>query len=144
MKEWIKISLVLCSFGFFREMRPSEPFVTTFLSDERWRNVTSEQINREIYPIGTYSYLAQLCIVFLVTDVLRCACRFKSLDSSRLTITRTFQVQTYHHSVGSCRHSSLVFAAMDVNDSSSLFRSTVLWIFHGSRNCLLHLHVCQS
>lgn len=71
MKEWIKVSLILCSFGFFREMRPSEPFVTEFLSSDKWRNVTSEQVNREIYPIGTYSYLAQLCIVFLITDILR-------------------------------------------------------------------------
>lgn len=52
-------------------MRPSEPFVTEFLSDDRWRNVTQDQVNREIYPFGTYSYLAQLCVVFLITDVLR-------------------------------------------------------------------------
>jgi Reduced folate carrier len=70
MKEWIKISMVLCTFGFFRELRPSEPYVFEFLTGE-WRNVTSEQVNREIYPIGTYSYLAQLCIVFLITDILR-------------------------------------------------------------------------
>lgn len=71
MQEWIKISLVLCSFGFFREMRPSEPFVTDFLSDSRWRNVTSDQVNRDIYPFGTYSYLTLLCVVFLITDILR-------------------------------------------------------------------------
>lgn len=70
MKEWIKISLILCTFGFFREMRPSEPFVTEFLSG-KWRNVTAEQVNRDVYPWGTYSYLAQLVIVFLVTDILR-------------------------------------------------------------------------
>lgn len=52
-------------------MRPSEPFVTEFLSNGVWRNVTSEQVNREIYPFGTYSYLAQLCVVFLITDILR-------------------------------------------------------------------------
>lgn len=51
-------------------MRPSEPFVIEFLSGE-WRNVTAEQVNRELYPIGTYSYLGQLVIVFLVTDILR-------------------------------------------------------------------------
>lgn len=72
MKLWLKISLALCSFGFFREFRPSEPFVTQFLSSDKWnRNVTLEQVNRDIYPIGTYSYLAQLCIVFLITDILR-------------------------------------------------------------------------
>lgn len=70
MKEWLKISLMLCTFGFFREMRPSEPFVTEFLSGE-WRNITSEQVNREIYPFGTYSYTIQLLFIFLITDVLR-------------------------------------------------------------------------
>jgi thiamine transporter 2/3 len=71
MKEFVKISLILCTYGFFRELRPSEPFVTEFLTDERWKNFTSDQVNREIYPFGTYAYMAQLFIVFLVTDILR-------------------------------------------------------------------------
>lgn len=70
MEKWIQISILLCVFGFFREFRPSEPFVTEFLSGE-WRNVTAEQVNREVYPFGTYSYLAQLIVIFLVTDMLR-------------------------------------------------------------------------
>ncbi|XP_065076296.1 thiamine transporter 1-like [Ochlerotatus camptorhynchus] len=70
MQEWLKISLMLCTFGFFREMRPSEPFVTEFLSGE-WRDIEPEQLNREVYPIGTYSHLALLIVVFLVTDILR-------------------------------------------------------------------------
>ncbi|KAL1378303.1 hypothetical protein pipiens_004024 [Culex pipiens pipiens] len=70
MREWLKISLLLCTFGFFREMRPSEPFVTEFLSGE-WRDITPEQLNRDVYPIGTYTYLAVLIVVFLVTDILR-------------------------------------------------------------------------
>lgn len=70
METWWKISLVLCSFGFFREFRPSEPFVTEFLSGE-WRNISSIQLNRDVYPIGTYSTLGLLVIVFLITDILR-------------------------------------------------------------------------
>ena len=70
MQDWLKISLVLCTFGFLREFRPSELFVTEFLSG-KWRNITSEQLNREVYPIGTYATLALLVIVFLVTDILR-------------------------------------------------------------------------
>lgn len=70
MEQWLKISLVLCSFGFFRALKPSEPFVTEFITGE-WRNVTAEQVNREVYPISTYSYLAQLIVVFLVTDIVR-------------------------------------------------------------------------
>lgn len=70
MQEWLQISLILCTFGFLREFRPSEPFVTEFLSGE-WRDITSEQLNREVYPVGTYSTLGLLVIVFLVTDILR-------------------------------------------------------------------------
>ncbi|XP_037945015.1 thiamine transporter 1 [Teleopsis dalmanni] len=70
MKEWLKISCLLCVFGFIRELRPSEPYITEFLLGE-WRNVTQDQVNREVYPVGTYSYLAQQVIVFLITDFLR-------------------------------------------------------------------------
>ncbi|XP_070509821.1 thiamine transporter 1-like [Chironomus tepperi] len=70
MEQWLRISLILCTFGFFREFRPSEPFVSDFLTGE-WRNVTEDQVNFEVYPIGTYSTLGLLVIVFLITDILR-------------------------------------------------------------------------
>lgn len=69
MKDYLKISLAISAFGLLKEFRPSESFITDFLVD--FRNVTAEQINQEIFPIGTYSYLAQLVIIFLVTDFLR-------------------------------------------------------------------------
>ncbi|KAH8377162.1 hypothetical protein KR093_003734 [Drosophila rubida] len=70
MEIWLKISLLLCIFGFFREMRPSEPYVTEYLAGD-WRNLTAEQVYQEVYPFGTYSVLAQLVIVFLITDLVR-------------------------------------------------------------------------
>ncbi|KAM7352726.1 thiamine transporter 1 [Cochliomyia hominivorax] len=70
MQTWLRISLLLCTFGFFREMRPSEPFVVEYLTGPN-RNITSEELNREIYPFGTYSVLVQLILVFLITDILR-------------------------------------------------------------------------
>ncbi|EDW04190.1 thiamine transporter 2 [Drosophila grimshawi] len=70
MDTWLKISLLLCTFGFFREMRPSEPFVTEYLAGD-WRNLTTETVYQEVYPFGTYSVLAQLVLVFLFTDLLR-------------------------------------------------------------------------
>lgn len=74
METWLKISLMLCLFGFLKEMRPSDPFVYEFLSGE-WRNITSEEVIRYVYPVATYSYLSQLVIVFLITDL----CRYKPL-----------------------------------------------------------------
>ncbi|KAJ8735012.1 hypothetical protein PYW08_014262 [Mythimna loreyi] len=70
MLPWIQVTLILCAFGLLREIRPSEPFVSEFLLGE-WKNITEEQLNRDVYPIGTYSYLALLVVVFLVTDFLR-------------------------------------------------------------------------
>lgn len=70
MKLWLKISVLLCSYGFLREFRPSEPFAFEFLSGD-WRNITSDQVNRIIFPIGTYSYLSQIVVFFLITDIFR-------------------------------------------------------------------------
>ncbi|KAJ8982528.1 hypothetical protein NQ317_018569 [Molorchus minor] len=75
MQDWWKISLLLSIFGFLKELRPSEPFIYEFLIDDRWRNVTEEQVNQEVFPIGTYSYLAHLVLMFLITDL----CRYKPL-----------------------------------------------------------------
>lgn len=69
MQEYLKISLIISTFGLLKETRPSEPFLTNFLID--FKNLTNEQLNQEIYPIGGYSYLAQLVIIFLITDLLR-------------------------------------------------------------------------
>lgn len=69
ISNWLKVSLLLCIFGFFREMRPSEPFATEFFI--AYRNLTTDEITRILYPLGTYSYMFQLVIVFLVTDMLR-------------------------------------------------------------------------
>lgn len=69
MQEYLKISLILSTFGFLKESRPSEPFITDFLVE--YKPVTNEQINQEVFPIGTYSYLTQAVIIFLITDLLR-------------------------------------------------------------------------
>ncbi|XP_017858689.1 PREDICTED: thiamine transporter 1 isoform X1 [Drosophila arizonae] len=70
MKEWLKISCLLCVFGFVREIRPSEPYVTEYLLGP-WRNITEQQLIQDVYPVGTYSHLVQLVFVFLITDFLR-------------------------------------------------------------------------
>lgn len=69
MQEYLRISLILSTFGFLKETRPSESFITDFLVD--FKNVTLEKINTEIFPISTFSHLAQLVIIFLITDYLR-------------------------------------------------------------------------
>lgn len=71
MDDWLRYTLALCIYGFFREFRPSEPFIIPFL-DGPWREVTMEQVTQLVYPIATYCNLALLVVVFLVTDMLKC------------------------------------------------------------------------
>uniref|UniRef100_A0A8C5RX18 Thiamine transporter 1 n=1 Tax=Laticauda laticaudata TaxID=8630 RepID=A0A8C5RX18_LATLA len=61
---------VLCGYGFFANLRPSEPFLTPYLLGPD-KNLTETQVFNEIYPVWTYSYLVLLFPVFLATDYLR-------------------------------------------------------------------------
>ncbi|CAL8071031.1 unnamed protein product [Orchesella dallaii] len=69
MESWISISLILCTFGFLKELRPSEPFVTEYIIE--YKNITVEEVIHVAFPVSTYASLASLAIIFLVTDLLR-------------------------------------------------------------------------
>jgi len=43
MEKWQKICLVLCLFGLLKELRPSEPFLTQYLTGP-WKNLTTDQV----------------------------------------------------------------------------------------------------
>ncbi|XP_012536072.1 thiamine transporter 2 [Monomorium pharaonis] len=68
--HWIKISCILCMFGCFKDFRPSESFIADYLTGP-WKNFTANEVNHEIYPVTTYSYLSTLIIMFLITDFIR-------------------------------------------------------------------------
>ncbi|XP_072110618.1 thiamine transporter 2-like isoform X5 [Mobula birostris] len=67
---WLYPTLLLCAYGFFTMMRPSEPFLTPYLVGPD-KNLTIDQVTNEILPVWTYSYLVILVPIFLVTDYLR-------------------------------------------------------------------------
>lgn len=67
---WKYQTALLCLYGFFKEMKPSESFLTPYLR-EAPKNFTSEQLVNEIYPVSTYANLVALFLVLLVTDFLR-------------------------------------------------------------------------
>ncbi|XP_046705869.1 thiamine transporter 1 isoform X2 [Silurus meridionalis] len=69
-KTWIYPTVLLCIYGFFSSLRPSEPFLTAFLMGPD-KNLTEREVVNEIYPVWTYSYLVLLFPVFLATDYLR-------------------------------------------------------------------------
>ncbi|XP_040279761.1 thiamine transporter 1 [Bufo bufo] len=67
---WVLPTCILCTNGFFANLRPSEPFVTPYLLGPD-KNLTERQVFNEIYPVWTYSYLILLFPVFIATDYLR-------------------------------------------------------------------------
>lgn len=69
-ETWLYPTVLLCIYGFFSSLRPSEPFLTAFLMGPD-KNLTEREVVNEIYPVWTYSYLILLFPVFLATDYLR-------------------------------------------------------------------------
>ncbi|NXK53676.1 S19A3 protein, partial [Chauna torquata] len=68
--NWTFPTLVLCLYGFFYMMKPSEPFLTPYLTGPD-KNLTIVEVTNQILPVWTYSYLALLFPVFLITDYVR-------------------------------------------------------------------------
>ncbi|WAR28713.1 S19A3-like protein, partial [Mya arenaria] len=56
MLPWKLLTALVCAFGFFKDLRPSEAYLT---------------VDNEIYPWWTYSYLLWMVPVFLLTDYFR-------------------------------------------------------------------------
>ncbi|NXF71184.1 S19A3 protein, partial [Sclerurus mexicanus] len=67
---WTFPTLILCLYGFFYMMKPSEPFLTPYLTGPD-KNLTTDEVTNQIFPVWTYSYLALLVPVFLLTDYVR-------------------------------------------------------------------------
>ncbi|XP_006887474.1 PREDICTED: thiamine transporter 1 [Elephantulus edwardii] len=67
---WFLPTALLCVYGFFASLRPSDPFLTPYLLGPD-KNLTKREVFNEIYPVWTYSYLVLLLPVFLATDYLR-------------------------------------------------------------------------
>uniref|UniRef100_A0A8D0GBN5 Solute carrier family 19 member 3 n=1 Tax=Sphenodon punctatus TaxID=8508 RepID=A0A8D0GBN5_SPHPU len=68
--SWIYPTVILCIYGFFSMMRPSEPFLTPYLIGPD-KNLTIDEVTNQIFPVWTYSYLVLLFPVFVITDYMR-------------------------------------------------------------------------
>uniref|UniRef100_A0A8C4QTN0 Solute carrier family 19 member 3b n=1 Tax=Eptatretus burgeri TaxID=7764 RepID=A0A8C4QTN0_EPTBU len=68
--SWKYPTVILCVYGFFCSIRPSEPYLTPYLVGPD-KNLTIEEVNNQMFPVWTYSYLVLLFPVFLATDYLR-------------------------------------------------------------------------
>ncbi|XP_062852867.1 thiamine transporter 1 [Trichomycterus rosablanca] len=90
-ESWVYPTLLLCVYGFFSNLRPSEPFLTAFLLGPD-KNLTETEVVNEIYPVWTYSYLVLLFPVFLATDYL-CYKPVLILQAASFIITYTMLVK---------------------------------------------------
>ncbi|KAG8445475.1 hypothetical protein GDO86_010305 [Hymenochirus boettgeri] len=70
LSGWKYPTLIICVYGFFFNMRPIEPFITPYYIGP-FHNLTAEQVTTFVFPVWTYSSLAILIPVFLLTDYLR-------------------------------------------------------------------------
>ncbi|XP_044211096.1 solute carrier family 19 member 3b isoform X1 [Thunnus albacares] len=68
--SWAYPTAVLSFYGFFANCRVAEPFLTPYLIGPH-KNISEEVVTNYLFPIWTYSYLAFLFPVFLLTDFLR-------------------------------------------------------------------------
>ncbi|XP_039261582.2 thiamine transporter 2-like [Styela clava] len=68
--KWLRHTILLCSFGFFTHLVPSEAFITPYLKGPH-KNLTDQELVNQIFPVWSYSYTAFLIPVFLLTDYLR-------------------------------------------------------------------------
>ncbi|XP_069831682.1 thiamine transporter 2 [Dendropsophus ebraccatus] len=68
--NWKYPTILLCLYGFFTYFRPSEPFLTPYLTGPV-HNLTLEEVTNSVFPVWTYSYLVVLFPVFLLTDYVR-------------------------------------------------------------------------
>ncbi|XP_030007681.1 thiamine transporter 1 [Sphaeramia orbicularis] len=68
--DWRYPTSLLCIYGFFSTVKPLEPFLIPYLTGPD-KNLTIEEVNNQIFPVWTYSYLSVLVPVFVLTDWLR-------------------------------------------------------------------------
>lgn len=69
MKDWLKISLQLCVFGFFNGITPFSHFTFKFLTE--FRGISAQDVSDFFLAQGTYWNLGLLAICFLITDMFR-------------------------------------------------------------------------
>ncbi|GMS78499.1 hypothetical protein PENTCL1PPCAC_674 [Pristionchus entomophagus] len=68
MNRLLRVLIALAAYGFFKEFKPSEPYLYEF--EHETLNISSEDLSSRVYPVWTYSYLIFLIPVFLLTDIL--------------------------------------------------------------------------
>ncbi|NXI20626.1 S19A1 protein, partial [Irena cyanogastra] len=69
-QRWKLQVFYLCFYGFMTQIRPGESFITPYLLGAD-KNFTKAEVTNAITPVLSYSYMAVLVPIFLLTDYLR-------------------------------------------------------------------------
>lgn len=69
VQRWKLVTLMLCTYGFFKELKPSEAFLNPYLLNHT--GLTNKELSASVYPYWTYSYLVFLFIFLPLTDLTR-------------------------------------------------------------------------
>nr|XP_005496083.1 folate transporter 1 [Zonotrichia albicollis] len=69
-RHWKLQVCYLCFYGFMTQIRPGESFITPYLLGPD-QNFTKAEVTNAITPVLSYSYMAVLVPIFLLTDYLR-------------------------------------------------------------------------
>lgn len=75
LSRWAFVTAMLCSFGFFKEFKPSEDYLNTYITKPKNESdpglgISDEAAYKKIYPWSTYSFLIAAFFTFPVTDAL--------------------------------------------------------------------------
>lgn len=69
MEKWLGTCILLCAIGLLKELRPSEPFITEYLTGP-WKNLTIDQVSS--LPNYNASLLCINMCYFLIKGSTRC------------------------------------------------------------------------
>uniref|UniRef100_A0A0K0DJ51 Thiamine transporter 2 n=1 Tax=Angiostrongylus cantonensis TaxID=6313 RepID=A0A0K0DJ51_ANGCA len=66
--RWQVTTILLCTYGFLKEFRPSEPYLYEY--EHVTLNISEHVLTSQVYPLWTYSYMLSLIPVFLIADLI--------------------------------------------------------------------------
>ena len=61
MWDWKVLTFVVCAFGFFKDLRPSEAYLTAYLTGP-WKNFTDTQVSMCVCVGGGMWVCACVCV----------------------------------------------------------------------------------
>ncbi|XP_034024036.1 thiamine transporter 1 [Thalassophryne amazonica] len=110
--DWRFPTTLLCIYGFFSTVKPLEPFLTPYLTGPD-KNLTTEQVNNQIFPVWTYSYLSVLVPVFLLTDWL---CYKPVVVFQAITLFITTAMLLWTQSVGAMQATQFFYGVVTASE----------------------------